>query len=259
MFQHIGLEVTKLKVAFLALALGLTTFSYSAQTLTYTKKTGDKKTEFTWVINKENNKLDVTWNSGGQVVTIEAILPYMVQTFSMKSTKNSDHYTFKKDKGTLSAKGSIKNNEMQESYKIGKTFWVQEFELGLKPFLQSSKETYKFVILNPKNFKMHKMIATKLEKEDVEIGGKKVKAQKVKITLQGLKSVFWKALAWYDLSNHDMLIYEANEGPHTPTSRISLTKSEGDSTSFIHGLEEKLHKGKSDVKQDIKVEESQNS
>ena len=53
-------------------------------------------------------------------------------------------------------------------------------------------------------------------------------ARKLKITLTGFfKSMFWKAQLWYDIKTNVLVKYKANEGPDTPTTKVTIKSIKG--------------------------------
>jgi hypothetical protein len=66
------------------------------------------------------------------------------------------------------------------------------------------------------------MVAKKQGIEKLTIKEKTYDALEVVVTLQGFKSMFWKAQVWYDVKTNDLLQYKSNEGPHTPTTTVTL-------------------------------------
>ncbi len=234
-------------------------FSFAEKTIIYNKNTGDKDVKAVWSLEREGNMLHVQSQSVDQTFMIDASIPYSVQKFNMVSHKNSNRYTFTRSGSTLKAEGKRRGNDLKESYQIGKKNWVQEFELGLGPFLKSKKNTYKFIILNPKNFKIHDMVATKQGIETIDLEGKSVKAMKVKVTLAGFKSMFWKAQLWYDPQNLNMLIFKANEGPHTPTTTITLISNEGNPNAWYHTMWDKFKGEESQIEQKASEEKAKAS
>lgn len=217
--------------------------SFSEETIIYNKTTGDKNLKTVWTLKKEKDLLKVESQNTDKTMMMEATLPYKIKKFNMVSHKSSNRYVFTREGSKLLAEGKRKGKELKESYDIGSQNWVQEFELGLRPFLKSKKKTYKFVILNPKNFNLHQMVATKQGSDELSLDGKKFDTVKVKVTLAGFKSVFWKAQLWYDSKDHTMLLYKSNEGPHTPTTTISFVSKEGSSSTWYDSMVDKV-KGK---------------
>ena len=109
---------------------------------------------------------------------------------------------------------------MQKTYHLGQKLWLQDFNFALKPFVESAKTTLKFNIINPDDFSLVEMIASKIDTGKLTIDGKEYQAQKINLTLPGFKSMFWSAEMWYDLQEKNMLMFKANEGPGTPLTTI---------------------------------------
>jgi hypothetical protein len=196
----------------------------AAQTLVYTKETGGVEITTTYTVDQDHDQYHVQGANKDQTTEILSAIPYKALSFSYTSKKNSDQYTFVLKEATLTADGIVKGEKLHAVYKIARnSAWIQEFEFGFLPFLTSNKKSLDFDILHPKNFKLHKMTAKKHKIETLRIGEASYQAQMVTITLQGFKSMFWKAQLWYDTVSHNLLMYKANEGPHTPTTTISLT------------------------------------
>lgn len=200
----------------------------SAQTLVYNKVSGSGQLTTTYTVDKTTDLYNIEVVNKDQTTEIKGSIPYQLISMSFKSKKNTDYYTFTLKDSVLTADGQIKGQKLHETYKIGKTPWIQEFDFGLLPLLTSTKKSLNFELLHPKNFKIHKMVAKKQGIETITIEGKTYQAEEVHITLQGFKSMFWKAQLWYDSKTHDLLMYKANEGPHTPTTTISLISKTGD-------------------------------
>ena len=196
-------------------------------TLTYEKTSGKGTYRTTYTIDSKENEFLIKIESKDQNTELETTKSYVLKNFIYKSKKNKDEYTFVATNSGIKALGEIKGNKMEATFEVDpKNPWIQEFDFGLRPFLSSQKSAINFELINPKTFKTHKMVAKKQGIESVMIGDKNYQAEVVHITLQGFKSMFWKALVWYDVKTQDLLMYKSNEGPHTPTTTIQLLSKE---------------------------------
>lgn len=206
------------------IAIILTLHIEASTTLVYKKETGGREVKTTYTVDKTEDGYVVESVSSDQTTTrfTATSNPYTLTSFSSVSKKNNDQYTFTLKGSVLTADGIIKGQKLHVTHKLGKDLWVQDFEFGLLPLLTSNRKSLDFGILHPKNFKLHKMTAKKGSVEPLQVGGNSYQAQTVQISLQGFKGMFWKAHLWYDTATHDLLMYKANEGPHTPTTIISL-------------------------------------
>ncbi len=146
---------------------------------------------------------------------------YDFQQYDFLSNDKELKYTLLKKGNYLNIKGSSQGKEFSKKYKINLP-WIQEFAFGLIPFVKSDEAQFKFYILNAKDFSLHKMVAKKAGQEMITLNDKTFSAQKIKVTLDGFRSIFWHGEIWFDSINHYLLIYKANEGPNTPTTTISF-------------------------------------
>lgn len=135
----------------------------------------------------------------------------------------SPHKNFQinlKNKNVLLVKGTVNNKKINIKYKINNP-WIQQFCFGLKPFILSQKKDIKFVLISPKNFTLHKIVAIKKNTEFITMQKKQKKAQKIIMKLAGFKSLFWQATLWFD-SKGNLLKYKGNDGPNTLTTISTL-------------------------------------
>ncbi|MCH9631576.1 MAG: hypothetical protein S4CHLAM37_16000 [Chlamydiia bacterium] len=210
--------------------------AFSTQTLVYNKVTGSKHVTTTWTVDEKNDEYTIQGISKNQIVDIKALVPYKLIRFEHQSKKNSDFYSIRLVNRKLVAEGEKKGQRHKSTNSIGNTPWVQDFEFGLKPFILSNKKTFTFYIVNPSNLKIHKMVARKLQEEKITVDGVNKKTLYVKLTLAGMKKLFWKAQLWFDAEKGDMIMYKANEGPHTPTTTITLASIDGKPEGWLKSM-----------------------
>jgi hypothetical protein len=194
---------------------------FSKEILTYEKISSKGTHTITYTVTNDKNDYVIDIEGKDQKTTLTASLPFSLKSYVTK--KNKDFYEFYKEGSVIKAKGLIQGENLLAEFKASKKNpWIQEFDFGLRPLLESSKSSLNFQLINPKNFKMHKMVAKKEKQEVLKIGTTTYEAVLVEITLQGFKSMFWKAQIWYDKKTHDLLLYKANEGPNTPVTTVTL-------------------------------------
>lgn len=199
----------------------LLAFSLEKSALIYNKTTGTNTVTMTFTIEKQKEQYLIQGISKTQTIDISASIPYVLCTYSSVSNKNKDFFNLKLVNGVLKAEGEKGGEKLAAEYKIT-TPWIQDFEFGFKTFIQSNVKSLNYCVVNPSTLKLYEMVATKEEEEALQVGEKEYKALRVKVTLAGLKKMFWKGLIWYEKETGLMLKYEANEGPHTPTSTTAL-------------------------------------
>lgn len=191
----------------------------------YEDITGNQKNEIIWTIEKEEKDLKITGEDNISTTILTCSENYDISKFSYKSKIEPTEYLFSLEKNILSAEGKIKSNSISKNIPITLP-WIQQFGFGLKPFILSKNRSLKFCLLNPKDFLLQKMVAIKKAIKPITVLEKKYDAQKVTVTLQGFKSMFWKAQLWFDVKTGDLIKYVANSGPNTPISTILLVSIE---------------------------------
>lgn len=226
----------KFRHSLLIAAACLPLLAFSTQTLVYNKVTGSNHVTTTWTIDEKNNEYIIQGVNKNQVVDMRADIPYRLTHFEYQSKKNSDHYNIRLVNRKLEAKGEKKGEKISATHNIGSTPWIQDFEFGLKPFIKSKNKSINFVIVSPSNFKVHKMVARKKEMQTITVDGKERKTLYVKMTLAGFKKMFWKAQLWFDADSGDLIMYKANEGPHTPTTVITLASIDGKPEGWLKSM-----------------------
>jgi hypothetical protein len=200
----------------ITLALMLAAHLFSAnETITYESVTDEKKLTTKWEVELKGHEIDVTYANPDQDSLIKMSDNYQFELFKQTEKTSNTWFEVKRSGKSISAvRQENKNAPLKKQYN-SKYPWLQEFGFGLKPFVASKESEFKFCILGPQDLALHNMVAKKIKFENITINGKKYNALKVKVTLQGFKSAFWKGYSWWDTDNHLMLRYQANSGPHT--------------------------------------------
>lgn len=177
-----------------------------------------------WFVEKEGNTLHLKGVSPKSTIDIDCTPDYVLEKMKYVSKKSNTpkEYLCQRVDNRLLIEAKEENSKEEKRYSIGNSPWIQEFGFGLRPFMAAASAFYKFCIINPKDLTLNHMIARKEKIEMLEIDGKSYKTQKIKITLQGFKKVFWTAYAWFDVETHNLVLYRGNKGPNTPTTTITL-------------------------------------
>ena len=218
---------------FLGLLAAVCIFStqgFCEQTVTYQSKTSGKSKKVEWSLSKNDEGVLLNGKTKGSDIEIELSPEFTFLTYSEK-TEPRRNFEIKRDGPCLILEGKRQGNDVLKSYRIGKDRWIQDFNFGLRPFLEGNDKRVTFHLISPKDFDIHEFVAIKELDEVVKIGDKKYNTQKVKITLTGFKKNFWKAQVWFDKESHLLVRYRANEGPGTPYTETTLQEVK---KSFFH-------------------------
>ncbi len=203
--------------------LSLSLFSEERTTYVYSKSVEGRESKTTWIVEEKDEIWLIEGESEeGKTLVVASPTQINTQSYSYHAKKSSDYYSIQREGATLVATRSENGSRMERFFSLGRDFWVQEFDFSFKPFILSGNSDFKFSIVDPEKLNLHKMIATKRGIDRTEVNGKYHAALRVKVTLRGFKSMFWHADLWYDQESGDLLKYEADKGPNTPTSIITL-------------------------------------
>jgi len=196
---------------------------FAGEELVYTTEKGPEKYKTTWSAEEKGDEMHVTGKNDFSTTTLTCSAKTSTfSEFKIDSKRPNDSYTAEIKSGRLVAQKTKDGNELKKEYKIDQP-WIQEFGYGLKSFVKSGDKSFKFVILNPDNLDLNKMIAIREETETLKVEGHEIPALKIRVTLQGFKHIFWKGYVWFDEKTNTLVKYSGNEGPNTPTTTILLT------------------------------------
>jgi hypothetical protein len=177
---------------------------------TYEEIVNNKKSLSKWIFKKGLRDIKINTEDNSIKILYSPFFITKKYSYISKDENIDFSISLKKDKLII-----FKNGKFKKKYKI-KDFWIQQFSFGLKPFILSKKSKLRFSLVSPKDLSLQKMVAIKKTRENLQIDDKKYKTQKIVVTLQGFKKIFWKAHLWFDIKNGDFLKYQGNSGPKTP-------------------------------------------
>lgn len=213
---------------FLCLFFILSSFSifdaFYKKNYVYEDVTGAIKSKTKWFLKKKDDFLFVEKAAQDGLTNLVYSQNLFLKKFKYLSSNNKIDYSLTLNNKKVLVEG-IRNGQ-KIHLEIGiLNDWIQDFNFGLRNFLHSTLEEKRFAIINSKDFSSYDMIAFKRGIEKIKINDTTYNTQKVEITLPGIKSKFWRAYIWYELNSYDLLKYQSNEGPGTPTTTISLESS----------------------------------
>ena len=204
---------------------------FSQEFYSYEEQTGNRKSNFTWNVEKTNKNIEICGEEDEASTTMYFTKDFVMYKYFYKSKIFPTEYELSLENNILTARGKVNNLTVGKTHNLA-TPWIQQFGFGLKPFVLSDKKSIDFSFIIPKDFSIQKMVAQKEGKEFVSSNGKQYETQKVTITLAGFKSRFWKARLWFDSTTGDLVKYAANKGPNTETTidmLLSIEIKEGSS------------------------------
>ena len=209
---------------YLLIFLSFISIGYSDLTYIYQKDVQGRESKTVWTLNfkEKENTLHIKGDSDNGKTLIITTPERMTQTFTHELLKQNHTYTIEREGQCLHASRTLNGDKTVKEFNIGSHPWIQEFDFSFKPFILSKNSYFKFSIIHPKHLTLHRMVATKQTIEPLEVHGKVYDALRVKVTLAGLKKMFWHSDLWFDPQSGDLLKYMATEGPNTPLRTITL-------------------------------------
>lgn len=188
--------------------------------LTYKTSVEGVETKTDWLVEQPSEKIEINGQNKGSDIKVEYSPSFSLLHYT-EIQDGQNLFDIIKEGNQLLVKSKT---SALKKLKLGTLPWIQEFKFGLQPFLSSAKNEFAFCIVYAKDHSLHDMVATKEKEEILTIEGQHYETQKLKITLKGFKSRFWKAEAWFDKKTHFLVKYKANEGPRTPYTEVILSE-----------------------------------
>lgn len=107
--------------------------------------------------------------------------------------------------------------------------WVQSIERSLRTFIGSGApgDRLRFLVVQPDNLTARTLVARIMGDEEIEVNGIPVATRRVRISLPGIGSIFWRSNYWYRLSDGLFVQSKVTRGPPgTPETLVVLTSEE---------------------------------
>ena len=126
--------------------------------------------------------------------------------------------------------GSFRGSTVREKFSAAGPPWNQLFQMGLAAFVLGGREETAFRSIGtqgPGELKIGKMSVTRKGQEEIEIGGRKIAAIHVRISLSGLLSVFWHGDYWYRKGDGRFLRYRGKNRSGGPMAVSELVEEQG--------------------------------
>lgn len=193
-------------------------FFLLATTYLYTETVNNSTEDFSWVKTETDKGIELISKVGDRITTIRATKELSILEMSIASPRSS--LDMKQEQGYVNATRQGEERPKTVSHPLHGKPWIQQMWFGLEPFAKSNDKKMYFYTLDPRTLDVHKLIVTRGRYETIKINDIDYKAEKMEITLPGLKSAFWKAYIWFEEGTHRFLKYKGNKGPGTSTSII---------------------------------------
>lgn len=204
----------------------------SSRDFQYTEETNGTTLVSDWKVETFNNRVEYTRKAPPENPTQPEVrslskaicdLNGQMVDFDYVSGNKEDHFHARMNGREIKAIGKKGKVVKEKDYVLpGHYPWIQQPTLGFKNFILSSEQKLDFLGINPKDFSLVHVVATKKNEEEVPGFGKLLRME---LRLTGLLSWFWKAELWFDAATGEMKQMRSNSGPGTHLTLTRLVQS----------------------------------
>lgn len=215
-----------------ALLLALAAPPAPALTLVYTEQSAGETTRHTFVIEPADGgfSVEVISEREGRVVVFQELETdpgFSTLSWRWVEEAEATDVTAVRDGSTISLAGRREGRNLSRKFTIGADPWYQLFPLGLEPLALSARGSAKFWAIGTTGIsamRVGSFRAVVAGLEEVEWGGTRVPAIRVRVSLAGPISILWHGDYWYRPGDGRNLVSSSDRGPATPGLKIELTE-----------------------------------
>ncbi|MDA3900717.1 MAG: hypothetical protein PF637_09400 [Spirochaetes bacterium] len=132
--------------------------------------------------------------------------------------KAGDNITFSRNGSTIVVNGTRSDERINKKIEIDTLPWFASLDFGIQGFCLSGKKTIDFWVIDPDNYKSHRMTLTRMETETVSHAGNKTRSVRIRITASGVPALFFSMNYWVRIADGVPVRSETKRGgPLSPT------------------------------------------
>ncbi|MCF8068666.1 MAG: hypothetical protein K9L30_08790 [Desulfobacterales bacterium] len=178
----------------------------------YFKQVGSDSFNAIWQLAK-TDQLVVLWEEPAEKTITTNNFSLETLHWEISNPENNTNASIRREGNILYVTGTLNGNPIDKKKEIDGSPWYQSTAVSLRPFIVSDQENLDFWSVREETLGIHKIRVTKLSEEILSINGEKIPVQKVKISLTGILSAFWKSHIWYRQSDGVFVRFEGPSGP----------------------------------------------
>ena len=168
------------KIIFLLLLTLFSSFdlnhkSSSLKEFYYIEKTGSHTKSSSSTLKENDNVIYVTKKDPKGSYKLQYDKDYNLQEISFTSNEKKSSYHFVLQDRTLVCTGIENNKKKSASFDLKYSKWIQDFNFGFKPFVNSRNNQMDFVLVNPNDFSLVNMVVSKGPIDNLNIDGKNIR------------------------------------------------------------------------------------
>jgi hypothetical protein len=199
--------------------------------LIYREQTGQQTARIeVWEERDTGSLLLRTIVSYGESYAIRNDDTLATMSFAYGNTSQNTSYTASREGDSIRLEGILKGKAFTRVSRIDARPLYESVERSLQGFaISGSSQTLDFWIVLPTEAMVFQLTARREGRETVDVDGKQVEAEKVKVSLPGLASILWNSLYWYRPTDGTFLRSETVRGIGligTPKTVLELIEGE---------------------------------
>nr|CBX30245.1 hypothetical protein N47_D30540 [uncultured Desulfobacterium sp.] len=185
----------------------------------YLERTGSKTSPVEWKFEK-GVVPKITWVGSDETITTWSNPSLETVKWVVDKPGQNTLITVQRTNNDLIINGVLKGSPLEKKVKIDNLPWFQAISISLRPFIISKDSALEFWTFQPDTLKIYKLRALKVSADVLKINSNTIKAQKVKISLTGILSVFGECFYWFTKDDGVFIRYE---GPGTsPEKKVTV-------------------------------------
>jgi len=215
-----------IRLMLLIMFVSITGQGYSLESLHYLQVKGEEEKNLSYQFQDLETLDELTINLGSERTTLLIDEEIAVQKWTMDSKDLDAIITADRNGNKINLNVHYNNGlKDRKTLKIGKEPWYQSVPYCLKDFVSSQDSTRVFWSIRLSTLTATRMKAVKLGFEEVALSDKIILAQKVKVSLTGMRSLVWSSYYWFNPESGIFLKYEGVNGPPgTPKTITTFIK-----------------------------------
>jgi hypothetical protein len=186
--------------------------SHPHETHTYIEQTGEAVKEVTWTLEKADTFI-LTYLSPFERHVTTTGLDYDTHRWHVTEKNGLSDFTAVRTGASISISGRFRGDPVNKTIPIDGTDWYQASSLSLRGFAASTDREKVFWTIRSDTLTVHKIKAVKQGLETIDVNGVMKKAVRIKLSLTGLLSHFWKSDYWFSVPEGVFLQFKGPSGP----------------------------------------------
>lgn len=223
------------KYSLLTLTLFLVTLSntlLAKSLVSYYLETNSNKTpvpiQWHWPDASTNNNLVRVLISEEQHSFNVSSDPIGTLLWKVEEASQKTNLVGKVEGSTLTVKGTDHGQSIFVECDTKGNPWFQALQWNLSTFIKQKRDSMKFIVVRTDDYSCHQLVAYDKGLEKVEFLDGQL-AHKIRVTLPGIKNIFWSAYYWFTPQTLEFLRYEAVQGFMESKTIIKKINAENES------------------------------